>query len=274
MPNQNSKLAQTRKRIKLKIEILGSGTSTGVPSIGCHCPVCLSTETRNQRLRSSILITRQDTSKNIVIDTTPDFRTQMLRSRSEALEHVLYTHTHADHCHGFDDLRVFYFHSKKPVDCWIHHVHAKEFRTRFFYAFEETLYPGTKPKVVLHEIDDQIFVIDGLPVQPYLLPHGKEFSTAYRIGSFVYATDFKSIPDKILESWKGTVKTMIASGVGFGQYPTHSSVDETVAVFQKLEVDFGVITHLSHEVDSIRDSSKLPEGIQFAYDGMQIEVEL
>lgn len=259
--------------LTLKVTILGSGTSTGVPVIGCPCEVCCSPLAFNQRSRSSLLLTRLDTAENLVIDTSPDFRWQILQAKVQSLEHVLYTHTHADHCHGFDDLRAFYFHSRKPVHCYLGHEDLKDLRRRFSYAFHDSGYLGTAPQVETHAIThEKSFEAMGLRIEPLLLPHGSVSTTAFRFGSFAYATDFKSFPPEALARWKGKVKTMVASGLRFRPHQTHSSIDETIALFNQLGVEKGIITHLSHEVDYKRDSKRLPRHVAFAYDGLTFEV--
>ncbi len=200
----------------------------------------------------------------------------MLNSGVKSLEHVLYTHTHADHCHGFDDLRVFYFKHKKHVNCWLSEEHLLEFQKRFSYAFQERHFMDNKPQVQTRSFHSgKPFEVEGLMVHPVLVPHGLEKTTAFRIGSFVYATDFKTIPEDTISSWQGKIHTMIASGVGFKeQYATHSSVAETVRLFQRLGVQRGIITHLSHEVDYGRDAALLPPHVCFAHDGMSLELEI
>lgn len=262
--------------MNLEITVLGSGTSTGVPVIGCECKVCQSQNPKNKRLRSSVLIKVKETDENIVIDTTPDFRTQMLRAKVTRLSKVLYTHTHADHLHGFDDLRAFSFWQDKPVTCYLKPWDLRELKTRFSYAFKDTGYRGTRPKAELVAIGESEFELsDGLMVEPIFLPHGKAISTGYRLGSFAYVTDFHSFVDghftRELLKWKGKLHTMIASGVHYRPHPTHSSIPETLEMFNRLEVSRGIITHLSHEVDHGMES-QLPEGREFAYDGMVIEL--
>ncbi|MFK7827354.1 MAG: MBL fold metallo-hydrolase [Oligoflexales bacterium] len=259
-------------KIPLKVRILGSGTSTGVPTIGCSCKVCMSDDPRNKRRRSSILITRRDTQENLVIDTTPDFRIQILEAKISQLGNVLYTHTHADHCHGFDDLRAFYFFSKSSINCFLSKEFHKEFTTRFSYAFTNTGYKGTTPQVELKEIPKGPFKAIGMEVDPIRLPHGTMQTTGFRFGSFAYITDFKTFPKRLLPKWKGKVHTMVASGVRFKTHPTHSTVDETIQLFKDLRVSRGYITHLSHDIDHQRDSASLPAHISFAYDGLEFEL--
>lgn len=262
------------KDVELKITILGSGTSTGVPVIACPCEVCHSSSPFNKRTRASILIHHTQTGENMVIDTPPDFRTHMIRHNVQTLDHALYTHTHADHCHGLDDLRAFYFFRKTPVQCWIHQRHAEEFRERFAYVFKETGYLGTKPQISLNEFTQSHIKIGSLDVESVDLPHGNVTTSAYRIGSFAYATDFKFFPENLIRQWKNKVKFFIASGVGFKEHPTHSSVPETVQLFETLGVSKGIITHLSHSVDYERDRDKLAPNVEFAYDGLTFTVKI
>ncbi|MCB9229715.1 MAG: MBL fold metallo-hydrolase [Deltaproteobacteria bacterium] len=258
--------------IPLTITILGSGTSTGVPLIGCDCDVCTSNNPKNHRTRASLLITRKDTGEHLVIDTGPDFRQQMLRANVRKLSHVLYTHTHADHSHGFDDLRVFCFKNKEAIDCYLPEEMIEEFRTRFSYAFHDTGYPGTPPRVSLHPIPEQLFHVMGLPIEAVRLPHGAVNTAGFRLGRFAYCTDFKHFPSEILNQWRGKVDTMIASGVHFHEHKTHSNVQETIQLFHELRVRQGIITHLAHQVEFERDSANLPENILFAYDGLRLNV--
>ena len=260
--------------MKIKVTILGSGTSTGVPVIGCDCTVCQSDVPENKRLRSSIMITRLDTNEHIVIDTTPDFRAQMLRENVKRLKKVLYTHTHADHIHGFDDLRAFYFHSKEKLECYLKKSDMEDLRKRFSYAFEATGYQGVAPQVELIEIGTKPFKVwDDFEVEPIELEHGNVKSTAFRFGRFAYATDFKTFADADINKWRNKIDTMVCSGLHYRPHYTHSTVPETLELFDLLSVKNGVITHTSHEIDFHKASADLPKGRQFAYDGMSFEVE-
>lgn len=255
----------------MQVIILGSGTSTGVPVIGCGCEVCRSSDPKNKRTRASILLRLN--SHQYVVDTGPDFRAQMLRENVDHLDAVFYTHVHADHCHGFDDLRAFYFISKKDVDCYIASDFGKELNERFGYAFQSTGYKGTTPQVNLITIPDEgTFQVDSLKVEVIRVPHGNVRTTVYRFGNFVYATDFKRFEEDQIAAWQGKIHTMVASGVRFEPHPTHSNITETIELMERLGVKRGVIGHLSHNVDYLRDRSRLPEGIEFAYDGMVIDV--
>ena len=262
---------------RLTVTILGSGTSTGVPVIGCPCPICESKNPRNQRLRASIMISTPE-GNPLVVDTGPDFRAQMLAHKVSRLEQVLYTHTHADHCHGFDDLRAFYFHQKSPVRCYLFEDHVEDFKARFSYAFDPHPTPNSRPQVDVQAFAAGVFKVPlgslDLTVETEILPHGQGVSAAFKIGAFVYATDFKEIPENIRKKWRHQVHTMIASGVRFHSHPTHSSLPETLALMADLGVQRGIVTHLGHEIDYERDSASLPPGMALAYDGMTIDVDL
>lgn len=253
------------------VTVLGSGTSMGVPVIGCKCAVCLSSNPHNKRFRSSLLLTTTS-GKHIVFDTSPEFRLQMLAAGVSKLQHVIYTHTHADHCHGFDDLRGIYFSHHLPIHCYLQAEDLADLKTRFAYAFEEGGYLGEKPKIQLHEIKLQPFDIEGLEFDPVLLPHGGSNTLAFRVGRFAYATDFKAFPPRDIDHWKGKVDVMVASGLRHRAHNTHSTVGETLELFAKLGVQRGVITHLSHEIDHEIHSKELPPHVSFAYDGMRVDL--
>jgi len=259
--------------MELLVRILGSGASTGVPIIGCRCRVCSNQDPIYQRTRTSILIRAKDAQ--IVVDTTPDFRYQMLLAKIDYLTHVLYTHTHADHCHGFDDLRAFSFYQKTPILSYAAAEHCVELKKRFSYAFQNQEHWATTPEISLHAFPVETFLkIGRLKIESVLLPHGKTHSLGFRIGKFAYVSDFKSFPDKVLQKWKNNIHTMIASGLCFYEHATHSSIQETCLLFKKLGVQRAVLTHLSHSVDVFTDQARLPKGVVFAYDGMELQVNV
>ncbi|MDD9952172.1 MAG: MBL fold metallo-hydrolase [Zetaproteobacteria bacterium] len=258
---------------RMKVTVLGSGTSTGVPTLGCECAICTSDDPIHHRSRASVLIESPHLRGPVVIDTAPEFRLQMLKARVKSLRAILYTHLHADHCHGFDDIRPFLFKEKKPIDCFLREDLHEEMKVRFAYAFVDTGYLGALPKVNLEPVPELgLFRVDDVDVEAVTLPHGSVRTTAYRFGDFVYATDFKGLPESIQTRWQGKVKYMIASGVRFQQHHTHNTVMESVEMMQRLGVQKGYITHLSHDIDYKRDRKRLPPHIDFAYDGLQWEI--
>ena len=254
----------------MQVKILGSGTSTGVPIIGCKCSVCTSTEPRNKRTRASLTVTQGD--QTILIDTSPEMRLQLLANGIDSVAAVLYTHMHADHTAGFDDLRAFYFRSRKATEIYLLPVYINELKARFHYAFEDTGYQGTSPQVHLNPIPSHPFTVAGMTVEPAPLHHGHALSCAFKFGRFVYATDFKAFPPELIEAWRGKVDVMVASGIHFGTHVAHSVIPETIQLFDDLGVKRGVISHLAHDVDYVRDTHKLPPHVEFAYDGMTIDL--
>jgi len=257
----------------MQVKVLGSGTSIGIPMLGCSCAVCESTNPKNFRTRASIMLTN-DKGQNLVIDTGPDFRTQMLREKIKKVDQVLYTHAHSDHANGLDDLRGFFFSHKTPIDCFVVESEIEAFENRFSYIFKQTGYLGSRAEIRLNRIPDEgFFDILDMKVETARLPHGNVKVSCFRFGSFLYATDFKTFPDELIERWKGKIEIMVASGPRFTQLPTHSSVTETIEVFQKLGVKRGIISHISHEIDHERDRDKLPHGVEFAYDGMTLRTK-
>ena len=254
----------------IKVTILGCGSSPGCPVIGCTCAVCRSNDPKNQRSRSSIMLTFPE-GQHVVFDTATEFRLQMVREGVRNIEHVIYTHTHSDHCHGFDDLRAFFFHSENPITIHATKEHLHDLKTRFSYAFQNTAYHGKKPKVILQEIQSGVpFKIFGLDFEPTSVAHGDMTTTVFKIGSFAFATDFLALPDNLIEKWRGTVHTMVASGLRMEPHPTHSSLPETVDLLEKIQVKQGIITHLGHEIDYQTVGGTLPPNIRLAFDGLNV----
>ena len=257
----------------IKVTIMGSGTSTGVPVLGCSCEVCQSTNSKNHRWRASILV-NTEAGIPIVIDTGPEFRLQTLRAGVTSLQHVLYTHLHADHCHGFDDLRGLYFNSGKQIKCFLDEEYAQELRLRFHYAFEDTGYLGGRADIQLVDLPKGggDFEVAGTTAETIRLPHGNVTTNAFSFGNFAYATDFKFFPEEQIRRWRGKVHTMVASGVRWKPHKTHSAIEETIELFDRLGVTRGIISHLSHDVDYDRDRLKMPQGVELAYDGLTFSV--
>lgn len=257
---------------RFEVTVLGSGTSTGVPVIGCSCQVCKSSSRYNKRMRSSLFISDKEKQRDILIDTTPDLRFQLLNNNLSNCDYLLFTHTHADHCHGLDDLRPLFFHGKKNINVWAHEEHEKELKSRFHYIFEETGYMGLKPSLSFISLKEIQKDFSDVGFETMTLPHGSTFTSLFKLGSFVYVTDFKAFSPEQIQSLKGKVKTMVASAPTYKPHQTHSCIPETVALFKTLGVEKGYLTHLSHQIDHTPHSETLPEGVFFAYDGLKIQV--
>ncbi len=253
----------------MRVRILGSGTSTGVPVLGCDCKVCTSSKPHYKRLRSSILISFE--GGNALIDTGPDLRQQMLSASAPNVDAVWMTHTHADHLHGLDEIRALSFKRKSPIELWAKQEHLVDIKSRFHYLFQDTGYKGFVPAIETKEVS-ACFQSLGQKVETVYLPHGHMQTVAYKVGSFAYATDFKKFPPEAIAAWKGRIHTMVASGIRYREHASHSSVYETIQLFKDLEVKRGFIHHLAHDVDADLDASKLPENVQFAFDGLEFDV--
>ena len=254
----------------IKVTVLGSGTSTGVPVIGCQCEVCTSEAPENKRTRASMLVEVGD--KTFLIDTSPDFRGQILRAGCDKVDAVLFTHTHADHLHGFDDLRALSFRTKATIPAYSSSEHLATIKHRFEYAFSETGYDGSVPKVELVPVCDGVNQISGVEVDVVTLPHGHMNTLAFRFGKFAYATDFKTFTSEAFEAWHGKIDVMVISGLHFGTHSSHSTIPESIEILKKLGVKRGFISHLAHNVDYWRDQDKLPEFCQYAFDGMKLQI--
>jgi phosphoribosyl 1,2-cyclic phosphate phosphodiesterase len=254
----------------MKITVLGSGTSSGVPTVGCTCPTCTSDDPRDNRLRTSIWIECRGTS--IVIDTSNDFRTQCLRAGIRTLDAVVYTHHHFDHIAGFDDIRAFNFTQRKPMSIYGMPDTLANIRRIFEYAFRDSSpRENSAPVVDVHEILDEPFSIGSIPVQPLELYHGRMRVNGYRIGSFAYCTDCNLLTDSARQSLKG-VEVLILDGLRYTPHPTHFTIDEAVAIARSIGASQTYLTHIAHDVRHSDGSAGLPEGIALAYDGLAIEL--
>ncbi len=248
--------------------ILGCGTSTGVPVIGCHCGVCASGDPRNKRTRSSLLV--QIAGRNILIDTSTDLRAQSLTNGIERIDGVLFTHPHADHIHGIDELRAFNHVQGCAIPCFGSDYTVKRIRVMFDYIFNDNSGDGWKPNLTTEVVDApfELFKVNIIPIE---ISHGSASIFGYRINDVAYITDCSSIPEKSFENLKG-VKILILGALRFKPHPTHFSVQEALDASARIGPVRTILTHLSHSLDYARDNPELPPGIEFAYDGMRIEV--
>ncbi len=251
---------------ELRVTVLGSGTSTGVPVPGCRCAVCCSEFPGNQRTRCSLLL--QYRQRNILIDTTPDLRQQILREKIERIDAVLYTHGHADHLHGIDDLRPFSLIAGGLIPIFANDETIDHIRRSFSYIFDETLDPGYRPQLAPFRIGGSFFLC-GLPVLPLPLRHGSGISLGYRIGPFAYLTDCSSIPAESEAQLQG-LELLIIDGLRFKPHKTHFNIPAALAAADRLAPRRTLLTHLSHDIDCRRHAAALPAGTEFARDGQHL----
>lgn len=253
----------------MKITFLGTGTSQGIPVIGCKCEACLSEDPRDNRLRVSIQI--EIDGKIIVIDVGPDFRQQMLRAKTKQIDAILITHEHSDHVAGLDDIRPFNFMYEMDMPIYSTQRVSKELIQRYGYIFEAS-YPGV-PKVEQHLISkEKTFFAAGIPIVPVEIFHGKLPILGFRIGNFAYLTDFKTIDPEEAKKLKG-VETLVISALQQHPHHSHSTLTESVDFVQKLGISTAYFTHLSHKMGTHAATEQLlPSNIQIAYDGLVIEV--
>ena len=253
----------------LTITFLGTGTSSGVPMIGCDCQVCTSVNTKDNRLRSSVLIQSQQTS--LVVDTTPDFRYQMLRINNRRLDAVVYTHPHKDHLAGLDDIRAYNYFTKKPMDIYANTLTEEALRRDYYYAFSDTRYPGV-PELNLITIDEHPFFVGDIPVLPIEVWHYKMPVFGFRFGDFTYITDANRIEASEKEKIRGS-KVLVLNALRKENHLSHFTLDEAVALAQELAVPHVYFTHISHQLGLHENiNGELPSHMQLAYDGLQIQL--
>lgn len=254
----------------MRVTFLGTGTSTGVPVIGCHCRVCTSAHPCNQRLRQSVLL--EANGKYGLIDTTPDLRLQLLRHPIPRLDFILFTHSHSDHLMGLDDIRPFNFRQRETLHAYANANTAKAIRRAFSYIWDHsTQIGGGKPQLELHEIDDA-FTHDGIEIIPLPVSHGEWTILGFRIGTFAYITDTNGIPAETMRLLEG-VEVLALDGLRPAPvHPTHFTIAEAVAVAQKIGARETWLIHLAHEVDHDEVAATLPAGVKLAYDGLVLDV--
>lgn len=252
----------------LDITILGSGTSTGVPVIGCSCSVCKSPDPRNSRTRCSVLLSNG--SQNILIDTSTDLRQQALRENIQQVDAVLYTHSHADHMHGIDDLRAFNLRSKAAIPLYGSPRTLARIRDNFNYIFDDIEFPGYVPRLELFPIESPLELF-GLSIIPIPLRHGRTEVFGYRCGPFAYLTDCNAIPATSVALLQN-LQLLILDGLRFKPHNTHFNISQAIQVAQQLGASQTLLTHLSHDVDFSRHDPLLPQGINYACDGQRFSL--
>ena len=252
----------------LEIEFLGTGTSTGVPMLRCHCPVCMSADPRDQRLRTSAIVRYQGV--RFLIDCGPDFRTQMLRASDDNLDAVLLTHIHYDHVAGLDDLRTYCYERRFPL--YARADVLENLHRRIPYCFPAgTPYPGVA-QFEEHVIGDDPFLVEGVRVEPIPVMHYKLPICGFRIGPLAYITDAKEIADDVVDSLRG-VPLLVINALRIKPHISHMCLDETLAIVERVKPGRTLLVHMSDGIGFHADSHRLlPQGVELAYDGLIVKI--
>jgi phosphoribosyl 1,2-cyclic phosphate phosphodiesterase len=247
----------------MRVTFLGTGTSVGVPRMGCRCYVCRSDEPKNKRLRCSVLL--EYSGHTILVDTTPDLRTQALRYGVDRVDTVLFTHAHADHLHGLDDIRCYCFEREAPMPCYGEERTLERIRRVFDYAFNSP-YKQALPQLELRRIEGPM-VLFGRTVQPLTIYHGKLPVLGFRLGGFAYVTDCSAIPPGTMAQLRD-LDILVLDALRYKEHPTHFNVDQALAVVAELKPRHTYFTHIAHELDHYPTNAALPEHVELAYDGL------
>ncbi|MHA4812279.1 MBL fold metallo-hydrolase [Flavitalea flava] len=251
----------------LKITFLGTGTSTGVPMIACPCPVCASSDKKDKRLRSSILV--QSPTTTLVVDTTPDFRYQMLRENVKTLDGVIFTHPHKDHIAGLDDVRAFNFFLQRPMNIYANEMTQESIVREFPYAFADIKYAGI-PDIRLNRIDKEPFVVGDITVQPISVWHLNMPVLGFRFGKFTYITDANRIEEEEKEKIKGS-EIVVLNALRHEKHVSHYTLQEAIDEVRDMGIPKAYFTHISHQLGLNADVNlTLPAGMELAYDGLVI----
>jgi len=254
----------------IEIIVLGSGTSVGVPTIGCDCKVCSSSDPRDTRLRPSVLV--QYDGRNVLIDTTPDFRQQALRSRMRRLDAVLYTHAHADHIMGLDDVRPFNFVQREEIPIYASPDALRVIKGSFPYIFDTRPTESSKPRIVPHTFDgDAPISLFGLDFIPLRLNHGRGTSFGFRFGDAAYLTDHSDIPDESATRLED-LDVLFLDALRNNPHPTHTTVTKALEWVERLRPKRAYFTHICHDLPHERTEQRLPPHVRLAYDGLEIHV--
>jgi len=253
--------------VTFHITVLGSGTSSGVPTIGCSCAVCQSTDPRDKRLRPSILL--RYGGRNVVIDTTPDFRAQVLRAGISRLDAILYTHSHADHILGLDDVRPFNYRQKERIPLYATADTLAVIQRVFSYAFDDEP-QSTVPKLDLRVMQDEPFDLFEAGFTPIRLAHGQSTVFGFRFGAAAYLTDHSGIPDESMAKLAG-LDVLFLDALRHRPHPTHSTVEQCLKWVEQLQPKRVFFTHMCHDLGHAETEAQLPAHVRLAYDGLEIE---
>lgn len=255
---------------KMRVVILGSGTSAGVPTLGCTCDVCRSTDPHNKRMRCCAYI--ETRGRRLLIDCGTDLRTQALANGVTDVDFVLLTHTHADHVNGIDDLRAFNMVHRHPIGVYGTRPSLDDLRERFAYCFRPAPPGGGVPQLTLNPLEpDRDTVVEGVPVRPVTVLHGSLPIVGFRLGRFAYLTDVSSLPDASAAALEG-VDVLVTSALRHRPHPTHMSLGESVELARRIGARRTWFIHMNHDLDHRTTNASLPEGIALAHDGLAFEV--
>ncbi|MDC1142491.1 MBL fold metallo-hydrolase [Planctomycetota bacterium] len=261
--------------MRIAMEFLGSGTSSGIPTIGCDCWVCHSDNPRNKRLRSSVLfrIGEGEFEKRLLVDVTPDVRMQALRAGLTSIHGVLITHTHADHCHGIDDLRGLYWGGgREPIDLWGYPESVAQLKRAFSYIFDTDYQYKGVVKINPHTFDLGAFEAAGIQVQPIPVVHGNMRVAGFRVGPCAYITDTNLVPESSIEMLKG-VRVLILDALRRAPHPTHMSLPQALKTAEAIGVERVYFTHINHDLEYEEVNASLPEWARLGYDRLTVGVE-
>jgi phosphoribosyl 1,2-cyclic phosphate phosphodiesterase len=256
------------------LSVLGSGTSMGVPTIGCDCAVCCSVDPHDRRLRPSIML--QYNGKLVLIDTTPDFREQALRQRIRKIDAIIYTHGHADHILGLDDVRPLSFKritGGPKIPLYANESTARVLKHIFKYIFDDDYKFGSIAQVELHPVTHEPLQLFGATFIPVPVIHGEAEIFGYRFGSAAYLTDFSEIPESSLPLLQD-LDVLFLDALRHKPHPTHSTVENSLSIVEKLRPKRTFFTHISHDLPHDETNRQLPAGVQLAYDGLKLEFEI
>ena len=261
--------------MRVEVEFLGSGTSTGIPTLGCDCWVCRSDNPRNKRLRSSVLfrITHDGAETRLLVDVTPDIRVQALRAGLTSVHGVLLTHTHADHCHGLDDMRGLYWGGgRKPIDLWGYPESLASLRRTFAYIFDEAYEYKGIVRFATHEFEHDEFRAAGVRVTPIPVVHGNMRVAGFRVGDCAYITDCNEVPPPSIERLRG-VKLLVLDALRRAPHPTHMSLPAALKVAEQAGVQRVFFTHINHDLEHDSIDRALPAWARLGYDMLRASVE-
>jgi phosphoribosyl 1,2-cyclic phosphate phosphodiesterase len=253
----------------MKITVLGSGTSVGVPTIGCYCSVCTSTDPRDNRLRPSILVGYG--GRNVLVDTTPDFRTQALRAAIDRIDAIVFTHSHADHLMGLDDVRPFNFRQSGEIPIYAAPDTMDAIYRCFPYIFDNNQRNTSVPKLDARLLDGSPVDLFGVSFIPIPILHGKQTIYGFRFGGAAYLTDHSEIPDSSMELLRG-LDVLFLDALRYKPHPTHSTVERSLKTVEALAPHRAFFTHICHDLGHERAESMLPANVRPAYDGLELLV--